>query len=229
VPRFVRIFYTVGIALVIALHIGLNCFTLSPKPVFARETYSTPPTPTLIPPTATLDEVPLGNFSSTIPDVLLVFKAQPLRDLAAYLKTTPEQLLARNPGLPDTVPIGAIVVIPDIYQVTASQTLSAVANETGLPVEQLIATNPDLTETSVLTKGIVLRMPRLHIVYQEKALSAVADEVQTSTDVMLSANPELMEKESVQAGEVLVVPIGSSPTPTPTWSPELIPIATNSP
>jgi len=169
----------------------------------------------LAPPPLVQSEEPLASLSPTVPDVFVVFREQSVSELATYLKTTPEQLLARNPSVTDPVALGALIVIPPLYEVTQAATLSSVAAATGFQETQLLAANPALHESTVLTAGTVLAMPQLLIVYEEKPLRALAGAVNTSADLMLSANPDLSEDETVLAGTVLVVPADVSPEPTP--------------
>ncbi len=214
-PPLARMSYTIIMACLLASLAGCQTLTQLPAPVSVDAASADSTIPLLAPPPLVLNEEPLRDLSPTVPAVFVVFREQPISELATYLKTTAEQLTARNPGLHDPVPLGALIVIPPMYEVTETATLAAVADATGLQANQLLAANPALGASAVLTAGTVLAMPRLLIVYEAQTLSALAGEANTSADVMLSANPNLPADETVLAGTVLVVPaLSVEPTPT---------------
>ena len=155
-------------------------------------------------PQAVLAEGPLGAIAE-IPNVLIVSSRQSKVALAAFIKTTPEQLDWVNPGLPDPIVPGTLIVIPPIYR-SSGETLSAVAQKTGLPEEVLRAANPKLGNEETVAAGKLLAMPALYIVPADTLLSSTVQTLETSNEALLSANPGLANSEEIRAGTVLVVP-----------------------
>lgn len=105
-----------------------------------------------------------------VPEVLVTGARQSRANLAAYLKTTVENLARVNPRLPDPVPPGTLVVIP-LDLVVSGGTLYSVAVETGLTVEAISAVNPDIPLNEPLAAGHVLVMPTLIIAQETVQLS----------------------------------------------------------
>ena len=191
----------------------------SPKPSSPTQAAAT--SPPLVPPTqATAGAVnvllstpqpaptaePLLGKIPDIPNVFIVAARQSKASLATFLKTTPAQLDWVNPGLPDSVTPGTLVVVPPIYR-TSGETLSEVSQKTGLPERQLRAANPQLGGIQALPSGTVLAVPALFIVPENMPLSGAANRLETTRDALLSANPELAGREEIAAGRVLVVPL----------------------
>ena len=108
------------------LHCGAGCLwwtTPEPQPAPTPEPQSTPaptaaatPSPLLATPQVTSAEEPLQGKIPDIPNVFVVGARQSKAALAAFLKTTPDQLDWVNPGLPDPVAPGTLVVIPPVYR-----------------------------------------------------------------------------------------------------------------
>jgi len=163
-----------------------------------------PPDPMLATPQAVLAEGPLGSIPD-IPTILIVSSRQSKAALAAFIKTTPEQLDWVNPGLPDPIVPGTLIVIPPIYR-SPGETLAAVAQKTGLPEEVLRAANPRLGNEEIVAAGKVLAMPALYIVPADTLLSSTAQTLETSNEALLSANPALANRDEIRAGTVLIVP-----------------------
>ena len=159
-------------------------------------------------PLPVLAEEPLQGQIPDIPTIFVVTARQSKALLATFLKTTPEQLDWVNPGLPDPLLPGTLVVIPPIYR-TNGETFSEVSQKTGLPEKQLRAANPKIGATETLTKGIVLAVPPIYIVLEDTLLSSASATLQTSDDALLSANPQLAAQDKILAGSVLVVPLES--------------------
>ncbi len=163
------------------------------------------PDPRLATPVTALVDEPLQGTIAEIPNILIVPSRQSKAALATFFKTTPKQLDYVNPGLPDPVAPGTLVVIPPTYRV-AGETLAEVAQQTGLSEALLRAANPRLAAGEELTTGMVLAVPALYIVPADTLLSSTADLLSTSQEALLSANPELANQSAVSAGTVLVVP-----------------------
>lgn len=70
-----------------------------------------PPDPALAPP-ADLVEQPLNGSLADVPEVWLVPSRQSKTELAAHLMTDVARLDWVNPGLPEQVPPGTLIVIP---------------------------------------------------------------------------------------------------------------------
>ena len=158
-------------------------------------------------PQAVVVEGPLGSIPD-IPSVLIVSSRQSKTALAAFLKTTPEQLDWVNPRLPDPVSPGTLIVIPSIYR-SEGEPLAAIAQKTGLAEEMLRAANPKLGATDTVSAGTVLAMPVLYIVPADTLLSSAVQTLETSKEALLSATPKLANSEEIRAGTVLVVPLES--------------------
>jgi hypothetical protein len=161
--------------------------------------------PLLATPLPVLGEQPLQGRIPEIPTIFIVPSRQSKLALAEFLKTTPEQLGWVNPGLPDPIVPGTLVVIPPVYR-TGGETLSEIAQKTGLSEELLWATNPQLEDNEPLVDGMILAVPALYIFSNDTPLSSAAATLGTSDEALLSANPELAAQKSVLAGTVLVVP-----------------------
>lgn len=160
--------------------------------------------PDLATPQTTLADEPLQGDIPEIPSIFIVSSRQSKLALAAFLKTTSEQLDYVNPGLPDPLAPGTLVVIPPAYRPNG-ETLADVSKKTGIPEEILRAANPKLGDSESL-EGKILAMPALYVVPADTLLSSTADTLQTSQDALLSANPELSTQEGIRQGTVLVVP-----------------------
>lgn len=152
-------------------------------------------------------EEPLQGQIPDIPNVFVVAARQSKSALAAFLKTTPDQLDWVNPGLPDPVAPGTLVVIPPVYR-TSGETLSDISKKTGLPEDLLRAANPQLGGKTVLPAGTVLAVPALYIVPEDTLLSSAAQRLETSDEALLSANPQLAGQKALTAGTLLVAPRG---------------------
>jgi LysM repeat protein len=203
-PAF-KAYPTFILVLCLALLAGCEAQPM-PTPIAEAIPTVSPPEPILATPQLTLAEEPLKGVIPDIPDVFVVPHRQPKRALAAYLKTTPEQLDWVNPGLPDPVLPGTLIVIPPIYRTVQGETLADVAQKTGLPEEVLLTANPGRGTQEALADGTILAVPRLAIVPADTLLSATADVLQVDMEALLSANPELAGQEQIRAGSVLVVP-----------------------
>ena len=172
----------------------------------SRFTVPAPPDPFLIPPPPVENEGPLGGTIPKIPGVYLVPSRQTKAGLAAFLRTTPEQLTWVNPRLPDPINPGTLVVIPPIYRVGPGENLSDVIKKTTLPEEVLLSANPHLSSQEALTDGTFLVVPPLYIVPSDTPVSEAAENLNLNGETLLSANPELTDQDTIQAGTVLIVP-----------------------
>jgi len=161
------------------------------------------PDPLLATPQPVLAEGPLQGQIPEIPNIFIVPSRQSKPALAAFLKTTPEQLDWVNPGLADPIAPGTLVLIPAVYR-TSGETLSEVSQKTGLSEDLLRAANPNLKAGETL-EGKVLAVPALYIVPADTLLTSTAATLATSSEALLSANPELAAREEIVAGTVLVV------------------------
>lgn len=141
-----------------------------------------------------------------IPEIWVVPSRQSKQALAAYLKTTVEQLDWVNPGLEDIVTPGALIAIPASYRASAGESLSAIAFLTGLPEDLLRTANPKLSATASLPEGTVLAMPSLVIVAETTSVEQAAAWFNLSGETLLSANQSLVGAETVDAGTILVLP-----------------------
>ena len=166
------------------------------------------PDPSLATPPPALAEEPLQGQVVEIPSIFIVPARQSKAALATHLKTTPEQLDWANPGLPDPIAPGALVVIPPYYR-TAGETPSQVSQRTGLPEELLRAANPQIGEDGELAAGALLLAPPIYIVPDDMSLSSVAAALKTNDEALLSANPALADQTGVAAGTVLVAPLSA--------------------
>ena len=172
-------------------------------------------TPTTIAATSVLLATPqmasaeesLRGKIADIPNVFIVGARQSKSALATFLKTTPDQLDWVNPGLPDPVTPGTLVVIPPVYR-ASGETLSDVSKKIGLAEDLLRAANPQLGGKTVLPEGTVLAVPALYIVTEDTLLSSAAQRLATSDQALLSANPQLVVQKAITAGTLLVVPPG---------------------
>ena len=194
-----------GIVVILLAFIGAlaacGVTTPEPQPAPTPEPQSTPaPTaaatssPLLATPQVASAEEPLQGKIPDIPNVFVVGARQSKAALAAFLKTTPDQLDWVNPGLPDPVAPGTLVVIPPIYR-ASGETLSDVSQKTGLPEDLLRAANPQLGGETVLPEGTMLAVPALYIVPEDTLLSSTAQTLATSDEALLSANPQLAGQE----------------------------------
>ena len=156
------------------------------------------------PPPPPVAEGLLTGVRVETPNICIVPARQSKADLAANLNTTVEQIEWVNPGLPDEVPPGALVIIPPGYRVFQETSLSAVARATGLSEEMLSAANPNVAANAALPAGAVLSVPALYSVGEETPLGAVAETLNLSSEALLSANPNV--GETLPAGVVLIVP-----------------------
>jgi len=190
----------------VALHLLLAACgdgtTSEPPPA---QTAIATPDPLLATPHPMLAEEPLQGQIPEIPNIFIVPARQSKPALAAFLKTTPDQLDWVNPGLADSIDPGTLVVIPPIYRM-AGETLSEVAQKTGLSEDLLRAANPKFIEGATPITGTVLAVPALYIVPADTLLSSTAATLATSSAALLSANPELANRDEILAGTVLVVP-----------------------
>jgi len=150
---------------------------------------------------------PLQGQIPDVPNIFIVGARQSKVALAAFLKTTPDQLDWVNPGLPDPVAPGTLVVIPPVYR-ASGETLSDISKKTGLAEDLLRAANPQLGGKTVLPEGTVLAVPALYIVTEDTLLSSAAQRLATSDQALLSANPQLAGQKAITAGMLLVVPPG---------------------
>lgn len=166
------------------------------------------PDPYQAPPLSAPAEEPLQGQVVEIPSIFIVPARQSKAALATYLKTTPEQLDWANPGLPDPIAPGALVVIPPYYR-TTGETLSAVSQKTGLSEELLRAANPLIGEDGELAAGALLLAPTIYIVPDDMSLSSVVAVLKTNDEALLSANPALADQTGVAAGTVLVAPLSA--------------------
>lgn len=201
VPRYL---YSRSLLLGGLLFLSVACGGNANNEPKAAEPAVAPPDPAVATPQAVLAEAPLGAIPD-IPSVLIVSSRQSKVALAAFLKTTPEQLDWVNPGLPDPIIPGTLIVIPPIYR-SEGEPLASVAEKTGLSEEVLRAANPRLGDADTVADGAVLAMPALYIVPADTLLSSTAQTLETSNEALLSANPELADSEEIRAGTVLVVP-----------------------
>jgi LysM repeat protein len=161
--------------------------------------------PLLATPPPVLAEVPLQGQFAEIPNAFVVPARQSKSALATFLRTTPEQLDWVNPGLPDPVAPGTLVVIPSYYR-TTGETMSEISQKTGMSEELLRAANAQIEDGEPLTTGTVLAVPVLYIVPEDMPLDSAAATLKTSNAALLSANPALAGQEHVAAGTVLVAP-----------------------
>ena len=175
---------------------------VTPAPIAA-----TTSSPLLATPQEASAEEPLQGKIPDIPNVFVVATRQSKATLAAFLRTTPQQLDWVNPGLPDPVAPGTLVVIPPIYR-GSGETLSDISQKTGLPEDLLRAANPQLGGEPVMAEGTMLAVPVLYIVPEDTLLSSTAQTLETSDEALLSANPQLAGQEELTAGTLLVVPPG---------------------
>ena len=134
-------------------------------------------------------------------------RGNPRQPWPAFLKTTPDQLDGVNPGLPDPVAPGTLVVIPPVYR-ASGETLSDISKKTGLAEDLLRAANPQLGGKTILPEGTVLAVPALYVVTEDTLLSSAAQRLATSDQALLSANPQLAGQKAITAGTLLVVPPG---------------------
>jgi hypothetical protein len=121
------------------------------------------PDPALATPQLMASEEPLQRDIAEILSISIASARQPKVALAAYLKTTAEQLNLVNPTLPDPIAPGTLVVIPPAYR-TAGETLAEVTQKTSLPEDLLAAANPNVAVDQLLAGGSLLAMPGLYIV-----------------------------------------------------------------
>lgn len=189
-------------ALILLLAACGNGATSAPTPA---QTAIATPDPLLATPQPVLADGPLQGQIPEIPNIFIVPARQSKPALAAFLKTTPEQLDWVNPGLADPIAPGTLVVIPPIYRM-AGETLSEVSQKTGLSEELLRAANPKFVEGETSSTGTDLAVPALYIVPQDTLLSSMAVTLATSSEALLSANPELADHDEIMAGTILVVP-----------------------
>jgi phage tail protein X len=174
---------------------------------------ATPPAETVAPPLPGIEapplvsaEGPLQGGTVEIPEIWIVPSLQSKQALAAFLKTTVEQLDWVNPGLEDRVPPGTLIAIPASYRVSAGETLSAISAATGLAEDLLRAANPKLAADGLLPAGTILSMPAVVVMPEATLLGAAAESLNVSQGALLSANPELAGTEAIVAGTVLVLP-----------------------
>ena len=175
-----------------------------PKPT---PTSAATASPLLATPQKAAAEEPLQGQIPDVPNVFIVGARQSKAALASFLKTTPDQLDGVNPGLPDPVTPGTLVVIPPVYR-ASGETLSDISKKTGLAEDMLRAANPQLGGKTVLPEGTVLAVPALYIVTEDTLLSSAAQRLATSDQALLSANPQLAGQKAITAGMLLVVPPG---------------------
>lgn len=166
-------------------------------------------------PPFTADEAPLQAAELVIPEVWIVSSRQSKRALAEYLyhpesqedlQRIIQQLDWVNPGLPDTLLPGTMVVIPPTYLVTQAEPLAAIAEVMGIPEDTVVAANPGLDPDTPLSEGTVVILPALYIIPQDTLLSSAANSLDTSSEALISANPGLVGTEEIRAGTVLIVP-----------------------
>ena len=150
---------------------------------------------------------PLQGWIPDVPNVFVVGARQSKAALASFLKTTSDQLDGVNPGLPDPVAPGTLVVIPPVYR-ASGETLSDISKKTGLAEDLLRAVNPQLGGKTILPEGTVLAVPVLYVVMEDTLLSSAAQRLATSDQALLSANPQLAGQKAITAGTLLVVPPG---------------------
>jgi hypothetical protein len=182
--------------------------TSTPEPQAAPASIAAaPPSSLLATPQKASAEEPLRGQIPDIPNVLVVAARQSKAALATFLRTTPQQLDWVNPGLPDPVAPGTLVVIPPIYR-ASGETLSDISQKTGLPEDLLRAANPHLGGETVLPERTMLAVPALYIVPEDSLLSSTAQRLATSDEALLSANPQLAGQQELVAGTLLVVPPG---------------------
>lgn len=151
-------------------------------------------------------EMPLQAAEVAAPETWIVPALQPKQMLAAYLKTTVEQLDWVNPGLVDPVAPGTLIAIPPSYRVSSGESLSSIATNTGLPADMLQAANPKLSATGELSPGTVLAVPPIIVMQEAVSLEAAAASLDASGAALLSANPDLANSGAIQAGTVLILP-----------------------
>ena len=164
------------------------------------------PDPGIDPPPLPGAEGPLQGSIVEIPEIWIVPSQASKEDLAAYLKTTVEQLDWVNPGLAQRVAPGTLIAIPASYRISAGESLSAVAAITGLPEDLLHTANPNLSAVGPLPIGTVLSVPPIIIMPEATSLSATATSLNLSGAALLTTNPELAGNETIDAGTVLVLP-----------------------
>lgn len=166
------------------------------------------PDPSIPTPALTQSEELLTGPGEGPPDVFVVREETPVEELAAFLRTTPAQIVRVNPDLPDPVQADTLLTVPLDYVTGEGESLASVAEDTGLPEQILAWANPDEAVLSELSVETRLLMPRLYIVYSETPLTAIAEELGMQPTTLLRFNPTFQETSIVQPGEVLVVPFG---------------------
>lgn len=164
--------------------------------------------PAFATPALTLSEDPLASQITSVPSVHIITARQSKSTLATFLKTTSEQLDWVNPGLPDLIPAGRLVVIPPVYR-TNGETLNDVSEKTGLPIETLLSYNPNRDVDTELAEGELLTVPPLYIVPEETLVTVAAEALGTDKQALLSANPELADEPIIATGTILVVPLSN--------------------